>query len=58
VYESEAAIIQVIGDMEACSRFIKEGVNWDDPKRDPASLTELPVRVKPKKMPKQMKKPI
>jgi hypothetical protein len=40
VYESEAEIIKVIGDIEACSRFINDGVNWDDPKRDPAYLTE------------------
>ncbi|MFB2891749.1 suppressor of fused domain protein [Aerosakkonemataceae cyanobacterium BLCC-F50] len=40
VYESEAEIIKVIGDIEACSRFINEGVNWDDPKRDSAYLIE------------------
>lgn len=46
VYESEAEIIKVIGDIEACRRFTNEGVNWDDPKRDPAYLQTLPVRVK------------
>ncbi len=38
VYESEANMIKVIGDVEACRRFQHQGVNWDDPKRSPANL--------------------
>lgn len=39
IYESEADIIEGIGDIEASRRFTIEGINWDDPKRAPAHLT-------------------
>lgn len=41
VYKSEADIIERIGDIEACRRFRNEGINWDNPKRNPASLPVL-----------------
>lgn len=41
IYESEANVIDKIGDIEAIRRFMSEGVNLDDPKRPPACLEEL-----------------
>lgn len=38
IYEEEAEVIEKIGDEEAARRFMKEHVNWDDPKRGPAHL--------------------
>jgi cell wall assembly regulator SMI1 len=43
IYDSEAKIIEELGHVEACRRFIHEGVNWDDPQRPPANLKRHPV---------------
>jgi cell wall assembly regulator SMI1 len=44
IYESEADIIEEIGDIEASRRFTAEGVNWDNPKRIRAHLKNRIVK--------------
>lgn len=41
VYQSEAQIIQQIGDMEAYERFVHEGIDLQDPTRIPARLEAI-----------------
>jgi hypothetical protein len=38
LFDSEGQIVERIGEREACSRFLLEGVDWDDPDRACASL--------------------
>lgn len=45
IYESEANIIEEIGDIEASHRFTIEGINWDNPKRTRADLTRRTIMI-------------
>lgn len=42
VFEDEAVVIRDIGDIEASRRFVREGINWNDPLRPRARLEESP----------------
>lgn len=54
IYESEADIIEKIGDIEAIRRFTNESIKLDDPKRLPAYLRKLSDATESKKLNEQI----